>query len=70
MDCPFCDKEHEIEERKRMTMNILKGVKLEYEERYYYCPYAPKDECEFEIGSMMNENLRNARNAYRVLQGD
>lgn len=31
MECTICDKIHEIEERKRITTNIIKGEKISYE---------------------------------------
>ena len=69
MNCPLCDKAHEVEERKRFATITLKGDQVTYEERFYYCTNADKDENEFETGSMTNENLLNARNAYRVKNG-
>lgn len=66
MYCPLCDKAHEVEERKQFTTIALKGDEVTYEERFYFCANADEDENEFESGSMMNENLMNARNAYRV----
>ena len=69
MDCPLCDKTHEIEERKRLATITLKGDKVTYEERFYFCANAYEDENEFETGSMTNANLLNARNAYRVKHG-
>ena len=30
MECPLCDKAHEIEERKRLTTTILKGEEIIY----------------------------------------
>lgn len=69
MECPLCDKAHEIEERKRLTTTILKGEEIIYEERYYFCPNAEEDENEFVSGLMVNENLLNARNAYRIKHG-
>jgi len=65
MDCPLCDKAHEIEERKRLTTLIIKEEEVEYEETYYYCCNSKVDENEFETGRMSNNNLLNARNAYR-----
>ena len=69
MSCPLCDKTHEIEERKRTTTIIIKGEKVTYEERFYFCANSDEDENEFETGAMTNENLLNARNAYRVKMG-
>lgn len=69
MNCPLCEKTHEIEERKRTTTMKLKGEEVAYEERFYFCANADEDENEFESGAMTNENLLNARNAYRVKMG-
>lgn len=69
MSCPLCEKTHEVEERKRLTTITLKGVEVTYEERFYFCANADEDENEFETGAMTNENLLNARNAYRVKMG-
>lgn len=69
MDCPLCDRTHEVEERKRKVSTILKGEEITYEERFYFCANAEEDENEFETGAMVNENLLNARNAYRVKMG-
>ena len=69
MDCPLCDKTHEVEERKRLTTITIKGDKVNYEERFYFCANADEDENEFVSGSMSNENLLNARNAYRIMHG-
>ncbi|MDD7404162.1 MAG: DUF4065 domain-containing protein [bacterium] len=69
MECPLCDKTHEVEERKRVTSIVLKGEEVTYEERFYFCANADEEENEFETGAMTNENLLNARNAYRVKKG-
>ena len=66
MSCPLCEKEHEVEERKRMTTITIKGKEVVYEERFYFCANANEDENEFQTGAMTNESLRNARNAYQV----
>lgn len=67
--CPLCNKTHEIEERKRFTSITLKGDKITYEERFYFCANSDENENEFETASMANENLLKARNAYRVKHG-
>lgn len=69
MSCPLCDKTHEIEERKRITTINIKGEEVTYAERFYFCANADENENEFETGVMTNENLLNARNAYRVKMG-
>lgn len=66
MECPLCGRTHEIEERGRTTMTIIKGDEVTYEERFYFCANAGEAENEFENGDMVNENLLKARNAYRV----
>ena len=69
MECPICDKIHEVEERKRFSTITIKGEKVDYEERFFLCANTDEDENEFETGSMTNQNLLNARNAYRVKHG-
>ena len=69
MSCPLCGKTHELEERKRSVTITLKGEKITYEERFYFCANAAEDENEFETGAMTNANLLNARNAYRIKKG-
>lgn len=69
MECPICDKVHEVEERTRQVMITIKGEEVIYEERFYYCAYVEEEEAEFESTKMSNENLLNARNAYRRKQG-
>ena len=69
MDCPLCDETHEVEDRKRIAAITLKGEEVTYEERFYFCENADEEENEFETGAMTNENLLNARNAYRVKKG-
>ena len=63
-NCPLCGKDHEVEERKKIAYVTIKNDKISYEEKYYFCSNA-KNEQEFEIGPMINENLLNAKNAYR-----
>lgn len=69
MDCPLCDKVHDVEERKRITTITLKGVEVVYEEKFYFCANVDEAENEFETGAMTNRNLLNARNAYRIKMG-
>lgn len=70
MPCPLCSKTHEVEERKGIATISLKGEKVTYEERFYFCANADEDENEFETGAMTNENLLNARSAYEVKTGN
>ncbi len=69
MDCPLCDKSHEVEERERSASITIKNEKITYQERYYLCTNAEEDENEFATGAMTNKNLLNARNSYRQKRG-
>ena len=69
MDCPLCDRTHEVEERKRLATDTIRGEKITYEERFYRCTNSDDEENEFETGSMVNKNLSNARRAYRAKHG-
>lgn len=65
MECPLCDKLHEVEQRTRVASIIIKGEEIKYNEIYYFCKNSDEDENEFVTGKMENENLLNARNEYR-----
>ena len=52
-----------------MTSITIKGDKVFYEEHFFCCVNVDEEENEFETGAMANDNLMNARNAYRVLHG-
>lgn len=65
MECPLCDKLHEIEERTRVAKTIIKNEEVNYQETYYFCSNNNDDENEFVTGKQENENLLNARNEYR-----
>lgn len=65
MDCPLCDRVHEVEERRRTATLLIKGEEVAYEESYFLCVNS-EDENEFEFAGMMNANMLAARNAYRI----
>lgn len=65
VSCLLCEKEHNVEERKRITTIVIKGQEVSYEEKFYFCANANEEENEFQPRAMMNENLRNARRAYQ-----
>ena len=69
MDCPLCDRQHEVEEKTRLVTAVVKGEKVEFDEHFFVCKNVDKDENEFESGTMLNANLLNARNAYRKKHG-
>ena len=35
--CPLCDKEHEVEERERLSSINIKGECVKYKEVYFEC---------------------------------
>ena len=37
MECPLCDKIHEVDEMERTTTLTIKGEKVIYNERLYFC---------------------------------
>lgn len=65
MDCPLCDKVHEVEKRYRITNTVIKNDEVTYLEDYYLCVNSDEDMCEFVTSEMMESNLMNARNSYR-----
>ncbi len=67
MDCPICDKTHNVELRKRIATTIIKGDTVSYPETYFHCENTKDDECDFETAKMTDENLLNARNSYRKM---
>lgn len=69
MDCPFCNKIHPLEQRKRLTQSIVKDEIVEHEEVYFSCPLSDEDENEFVPAGLMDENLLRARDAYRQNKG-
>ena len=55
MECPLCDKVHEVEEWRRIAKTIIKGEKVNYEENYYVCLNSDDEENEFVTGKMDKE---------------
>ena len=37
MECPICDKVHDVEEHSRIMKLFVRGQNIEYEERYFLC---------------------------------
>lgn len=69
MDCPFCNKVHLLEQRKRLTQSIVKDEIVDFEEVYYLCPLSDDEENEFVPAGIMDENLLKARDSYRKKKG-
>ncbi len=63
--CPLCDKEHEVEERERLSSINIKGECVKYKEGYFECKETNEEENEFVSAKMMDENLLRARDVYR-----
>lgn len=64
--CPFCDEEHNIQVKKKISNANIKDTLIKYEQIVYYCPM--EDE-EFVPSRIMDENLLNARDAYKARVG-
>lgn len=69
MYCPICGKTHDVEKRIRKASMVIKEDIVDYQECYFFCEYGDDEENEFVTGGMMNSNLMNARNVYRVMHG-
>ena len=68
-DCPFCDKVHKVERRRRNAQAIIKKEAVVFDEEYFFCPDRTDDENEFVPAGLSDQNLLNARNAYRKMKG-
>lgn len=68
--CPVCGKVHNVEKRSRIVTGLVKAVKVDYEEIYFYCDnFGSKDDYqEFVPAGLMDENLDRAREAYNKLK--
>lgn len=63
--CPICDKEHDVEKRKRKSKIEVKDLIVEYDEIYFRCTETQDEENEFVTSEMMDNNLLNAKDNYR-----
>lgn len=68
-DCPFCNKIHSLEQRKRLSESIVKGETVDFEEIYFLCPLSDEEENEFVPAGLMDENFLRARDSYRKKRG-
>ena len=69
MDCPICNKKHNVEKRLRQTQALFKGEIIHYEEQYFLCSETEEEENEFVPAKIMDENLLGVRDAYRTKHG-
>lgn len=65
MDCVLCDKTHDVNLNIRLGSVIIKGELIEYEEQYYECSNYD-EENEFIDGELLDKNIINAQNVYRI----
>ena len=65
MECPMCDRVHDVELRKSIEIANIKGEDVECEEFYYKCSNCAEEESSFETGDMVNKNMLNAYDVYR-----
>jgi putative zinc finger/helix-turn-helix YgiT family protein len=63
--CKLCDEDH-LEVKTEIREAEIKGEKITYEAKYYYCPQLNE---EYEDGNLINENLNKARDVYRKAVG-
>ncbi len=61
-DCPFCEEEHEVSVVQYKTRGMVKNVEVEYMKSVYYCD---REKEEFTPAMVMDDNLYEAREAYR-----
>ena len=69
MYCPFCDDTHILNKFERKTQGLIKGEIITYIETVFSCPLRDEDENEFVPAKIMDDNLLNARDAYRATKG-
>ena len=68
-NCPICGEQHNLEVRTKKNRITIRGTEVEYDEKYYKCTKYDDEESEFCDGKQNDENLLNARNAYRKKVG-
>lgn len=66
MDCPLCNKVHEVEERKRHAYAIINNTKTSYIEHYLFCENSDEYENEFHTSELLHSNLVAARLSYEI----
>ena len=64
MDCPLCDKEHEVKVVRIIDQALIKDEQIDYEAILYKCDNCDEEESYFANGKMANENILAARNSY------
>ena len=67
--CQMCGMEHPVDIIKEKATTYIKGELVEYEETLYYCCNCDEDEAYYIPSDILNKNLLNARNAYRIKKG-
>lgn len=68
MQCPWCGENHDVDIITEKTKIVIKGETVEYDDIVYYCSNSEDDDAYFVPDDVMDENLLNAREAYRRLK--
>jgi len=69
-DCPFCDKEHEVEKHIKNAIMEINGNVVEYVHECFVCPITDcEDGNSWAPGRMLDENLRRIREAHYLKYG-
>ena len=69
-DCPFCDKDHDVEHHIEIELMPVKGEDIECVVEYFRCPITDcEDGDSWNPAGIADENLLRARDAYRVKHG-
>ena len=66
MVCPCCMEEHDVKMITIREENVFKGVPIEYDARYVYCPHADETYADEEL---LSANDIEMKNAYREKTG-
>ncbi len=67
--CPICGRHHGVQKETSKAVLNIKGVDIEYDELYFVCKYIDGEDNTYTTGKMEDQNLLNARNAYRRTTG-
>ncbi len=61
--CPICEKVHKVKVYQEPTKALIKKQPIEYIETYYHCPISEE---EFYPSQVLNNNLLEARDSYKI----
>ena len=69
INCPICGTTHAVAERRQSTTTVIQDDQVTYEERFYVCLKAQHEDGQFTTRDLINKNLSNANDAYRIKHG-